>query len=227
MAHQNVLVKHALLAVTATYYLDYHPSEQVERFAQRHHWFAVELLGRELNKAHTYTPGNEEIILATVTLLNQDDVSHDRKKIRSAHDAFQVINWEHRDTSKPPKWFLAIQTVKDVLRISDPAQAYRNPENVQSSHARLHLGAQLAEEDIFASVVAPLQKPSDRRAAEVPYNWLISGETKDNTEIRGLIGMCPKLLHSFAKITTFCQELQQVCGPKTCSGKTRPLSQAN
>ena len=75
MAQTNVLVKHALLAVTATYYLDLKPSKALEDFAQKHHSVAVRQLGAALNEAVNYKPGNENIILAGIILLNQDDVS--------------------------------------------------------------------------------------------------------------------------------------------------------
>ena len=211
MAQTNVLVKHALLAVTATYYLDLKPSKALEDFAQRHHTVAVRHLGAALNAAINYKPGNENIILAGIILLNQDDVSPDSFVQNASFlstDRLQVINWEARDIIKVPKWYAALQAAKSVLRISDPAVMYRDPENIQCSKARLHLGSMLAEEDIFASVVAPLDLTL--AGQKLAFGWLIQGNLKDQTRIRGLIGMCPKLLHIFAKITQVCIELNEV-----------------
>ena len=75
MAEDNECVKHALLSMAATYVLDYAPSEKLKAKANVHHKQAVKLLNLELAKMETYKPGGEEVALAALSILNQEDVS--------------------------------------------------------------------------------------------------------------------------------------------------------
>ncbi|KAL8897114.1 MAG: hypothetical protein Q9207_007375 [Kuettlingeria erythrocarpa] len=78
MAASNHCVKHALLALSATYVLDYLPSKELERVANMHHKRAVILLSQALNNEKTYIPGGEDAVL---------------------------VNWEtDRERSKTPEW---------------------------------------------------------------------------------------------------------------------------
>jgi hypothetical protein len=87
MAEKSRCVMSALLALSATYILDFQPSEQLERVANWHHREAVRLLGEELNNQKTYQPGNEDAVIGTIVLLNQDDVS-----CVDACDKFSVLS---------------------------------------------------------------------------------------------------------------------------------------
>lgn len=75
MASGNACVKHALLALASTYVLDYLPSKELEKRANIHHKRAVILLGQELNREETYTPGSEDAVLGALVLLCHNDVS--------------------------------------------------------------------------------------------------------------------------------------------------------
>ena len=74
MAASNHCVKHALLALSATYVLDYHPSKELEKVANMHHKRAVILLGQALNNEKTYSPGGEDAVVGALVLMSQNDV---------------------------------------------------------------------------------------------------------------------------------------------------------
>jgi hypothetical protein len=75
MVSRSPCVRHALLAVAATYVLDYKPDPLLENIANEHHKEAIKLLGEDLSNHENYAPGKEEPIIAAMILLNQDDVS--------------------------------------------------------------------------------------------------------------------------------------------------------
>ena len=75
MIPESACVMHAIFAVTATYILDYEPSEDLEKLANEHHREAVRLLGLELNAPESYSPGKKNAVVAAIVLLNQDDVN--------------------------------------------------------------------------------------------------------------------------------------------------------
>ena len=75
MAESNECVKHALLFMAATYVLDYASSEKLKVKANVHHKQVVKLLNDELTKMETYKSGGEEVVLAALSILNQEDVS--------------------------------------------------------------------------------------------------------------------------------------------------------
>jgi hypothetical protein len=75
IAQKSDCVKHALLSLTASYVLDYTPSENLMKRASYHHKKATLLLGLELNKPENYEPGKEEPLLIALSLLNHEDVS--------------------------------------------------------------------------------------------------------------------------------------------------------
>lgn len=75
MAASNHCVKHALLALSTTYVLDYHPSKELEKVANMHHKRAVILLSQALNNEETYIPGNEDAVVGALALMSQNDVT--------------------------------------------------------------------------------------------------------------------------------------------------------
>ncbi|KAL8760162.1 MAG: hypothetical protein Q9184_003419 [Pyrenodesmia sp. 2 TL-2023] len=181
MAASNHCVKHALLALSATYVLDYHPSKELEQVANMHHKRAVILLSQELNDEKTYTPGGEDAVVGALALMSQND----------------LVNWEtDRERSKTPEWLTGNQIATMVLDKSDPGYRFNSPFNVQSSKARKYLGNKIAFNEILCSVAAPL--PEEKKC---PYPWLLEGNEKEVRRIDGLNGLAAKLLHTYAQIT--------------------------
>ena len=74
MAAGNACVKHALLALAATYVLDFVPSKELEKVANMHHKRAVILLSQALNDEKTYAPGAEDAVIGAMVLMSQNDV---------------------------------------------------------------------------------------------------------------------------------------------------------
>ncbi|KAL8687405.1 MAG: hypothetical protein Q9218_006414 [Villophora microphyllina] len=182
MAARNNCVKHALLALAATYVLDYLPSKELEKIANMHHKRAVITLGQALNDEKTYTPGGEDAVVGALALMSQND----------------LVNWEtDRERSKTPEWLTGNQIATMVLDKSDPGYRFNSPFNVQSSKARKYLGNKIAFNEILCSVAAPL--PEGKR--KCPYPWLLEGDEKEVRRIDGLNGLAAKLLHTYAQIT--------------------------
>ncbi|KAL8729382.1 MAG: hypothetical protein Q9166_004775 [cf. Caloplaca sp. 2 TL-2023] len=182
MAASNHCVKHALLALAATYVLDYLPSRELEKLANMHHKRAVILLSQALNDEKTYTPGGEDAVVGALALMSQND----------------LVNWEtDRERSKTPEWLTGNQIATMVLDRSDPGYRFNSPFNVQSSKARKYLGNKIAFNEILCSVAAPL--PEEKK--KCPYPWLLGGNEKEVRRIDGLNGLAAKLLHTYAQIT--------------------------
>jgi hypothetical protein len=67
--------RHAALAFSAGYMLDYAPSERLRVRANYHYKRASELLTLALKRPSTYMPGNEDAVVTAIELLYCDDVS--------------------------------------------------------------------------------------------------------------------------------------------------------
>lgn len=76
MADKNECVKHALLASTAAYVLDYLPSEKLKTRANSHYRRAADLLSRSLCDPKSQEVGKEEGLVAAILLMLCDDVSN-------------------------------------------------------------------------------------------------------------------------------------------------------
>ena len=74
MAQKDECVKHALLAMAASYVLDYSPSDSLRARANNHYKKAANLLSGALKDSRSYTVGQEESVLATLVLFSHDDV---------------------------------------------------------------------------------------------------------------------------------------------------------
>jgi hypothetical protein len=74
LADGNECVKHALLASTAAYVLDYIPRESLQRRANYHYRRAVDLLSQALRDRAAQEVGKEDTIIAALLLLSCDDV---------------------------------------------------------------------------------------------------------------------------------------------------------
>ncbi|KAI4190937.1 MAG: hypothetical protein L6R41_000456 [Letrouitia leprolyta] len=182
MAASNHCVKHALLALSTTYVLDYHPSKELEKVANMHHKRAVILLSQALNNEETYIPGNEDAVVGALALMSQND----------------LVNWEvDRERSKNPEGLTGNQIATMVLDKSDPGFRFNSPFNVQSSKARKYLGNKIAFNEILCSLAAPL--PEEKK--KCPYPWLLEGNEREVRRIDGLNGLAAKLLHTYAQIT--------------------------
>ena len=96
--------------------------------------------------------------------------------------------------------------MKYILDRSDPGYRYQKPRNAQCTPFRHHMGNLQAQDDILSAVVAPL----DPAEEECPYPWLLEGDATDVTQILGLTGTCPRVLHMFAQITNLSADLQKV-----------------
>lgn len=75
MAATSEFVKHALLALSATYVLDYQPTEAMQSRANLHFKRAVDLLGEALREPTVQEVGKEDAVIGALTLLSLDDVS--------------------------------------------------------------------------------------------------------------------------------------------------------
>jgi hypothetical protein len=75
MAVTSDLVRHAMLALAATYVLDFrHPSE-LQRRADKHHKKAVQLFGEEIRKMENYESGREfPLVAGTILYMHQQVV---------------------------------------------------------------------------------------------------------------------------------------------------------
>lgn len=74
MAQKDECVKHALLAMAASYVLDYSPSDSLRARANNHYKKAANLLSEALNDSKSYTVGQEDSVLAALVLFSHDDV---------------------------------------------------------------------------------------------------------------------------------------------------------
>ena len=74
MAQKDECVKHALLAMAASYVLDYSPSDSLRARANTHYKKAANLLSEALKDSKSYTVGQEESVLAALVLFSHDDV---------------------------------------------------------------------------------------------------------------------------------------------------------
>lgn len=75
MAEADECVKHALLALTGAYVLDYIPSTQLLERTNRHYRDAVTLITNALAQQKTHEIGKGDSIISAILLLSTDDVS--------------------------------------------------------------------------------------------------------------------------------------------------------
>ncbi|KAF2204245.1 hypothetical protein GQ43DRAFT_365052 [Delitschia confertaspora ATCC 74209] len=186
MARTNNLVRHAILALSPTYMLDYMALPEIEERAKFHHGMAVELLTKELNNLEVYDPGSgrETPIVAALILL--------------AHN--QIVNWQTwRGTQGASKWYLTATKAEYLLESSDPAYHYRDPNNVQFTKARFALGQLVCLDTVLSDPIFPLDITAGR--CRVP--WILHGTEHERLRIVGMNGLSPQLMHYFAKITFF------------------------
>jgi hypothetical protein len=74
IAANNECVKHAILALSATYILDYSNEDHIKTRANFHWKRAVHLLTRELNDSGLCEPGKEDSVVAALVLFSHNEV---------------------------------------------------------------------------------------------------------------------------------------------------------
>ncbi|KAK4185040.1 fungal-specific transcription factor domain-containing protein [Podospora australis] len=182
IAVTNKAARHALLAFATAYALDYQPTETMRERANHHYRSAVRLIEEALQREETYSPGNEDGIVAAIILVLSND----------------IVNWEsRRPKGLEPLWREGARAGRLVLDQSDPGYRYWKNQNVQCTPARTGNANWIAYTDICAQPVTPLSEEN----AGNRYSWLLAGSEKDVHRIQGITGLCPKLLHIFSQIT--------------------------
>ncbi|KAF2458504.1 fungal-specific transcription factor domain-containing protein [Lineolata rhizophorae] len=182
MVCSSPLVRHAVLALSISYVLDFSRTETLEARANLHYKRAIHLLGSEVNNALSFAPGNEDAIVGAICMLVHNE----------------CVNWEMRNGALTPKWFRAIQLAKSILSASSPGFRYQSPSNVQFSQARFQLANRVGLEYICSSLVAPLEF-GDNNKCDFP--WLLLGSERELRKVIGTTGFSSKLMHTLAQIT--------------------------
>ena len=76
MIERSELVRHAVLALSTAYILDFNPSDnKIKAKAAHHHAMAVDKLGEELNNLSIQSPGQEEAVCAAIRIMCHSEVS--------------------------------------------------------------------------------------------------------------------------------------------------------
>jgi hypothetical protein len=75
IADKNQCVNHALLALAATYVLDYKPMPQLQERANYHYKRAVELVGEAIKDPDAHEVGKEDAVVGALVILLSEDVS--------------------------------------------------------------------------------------------------------------------------------------------------------
>ncbi|KAK7413675.1 hypothetical protein QQX98_007457 [Neonectria punicea] len=186
--------RHAALAFSAGYMLDYIPTEKLRVRTNFHYKRASELLKRALNDPSVYEVGKEEGVVTALHLLWSDD----------------IVQWElRRPKSEKPRWRRGTQTGKAILDATDPGYRYWKPEHVQTTSVRRSNANMCAYAEICALPVTELH------VAEMDklYPWLLEGSEEDVREIHGGTGVCPKILHIYAQITQLSARITKSVPP--------------
>ncbi|KAH6634685.1 fungal-specific transcription factor domain-containing protein [Chaetomium sp. MPI-SDFR-AT-0129] len=190
IAVKHACARHALLALSASYVLDYEPTEEMRMRANRHYSTAVKLLEDALNSETTYAIGQDDGVVAAMILIFCNE----------------IVNWESRQPQgKEPLWRKGSRAAKLLLDRADPGYRYWKPENVQSSAARIGNANWVAYTEICAQAVAPL---AEEHTANM-FSWLLAGSEQDVHKIHGVTGVSPKLLHLCSQITYFAALLKK------------------
>ena len=110
IAAKSDCVKHAILALAATYVLDYSAEENIKTRANWHWKRAVHLLTTELRISEACKPGKENAVLAAMAIFSHNE----------------VVNWElDQAREDSPAWYRATYLAEQVLDKSDPLYLYQ------------------------------------------------------------------------------------------------------
>lgn len=77
-------MKHAILALAATYILDYSGEENVKSQANFHWKRAIHLLNRELTATESCKPGKENAVVAAMALIGHNEVGESHFSFESS-----------------------------------------------------------------------------------------------------------------------------------------------
>ncbi|KAK5659444.1 hypothetical protein OQA88_645 [Cercophora sp. LCS_1] len=183
IAVKDECVRHALLAFSTAYALDYQPGETLRRYANTHYAEAVRLLDQSLRNKDSYSAGKEDGVIAAT-----------------------IVNWEsRRPKGEEPLWREGSRAARMILDRSDPGYRYYKSENVQCSRARRGNANWIAYTDICAQPVTPLTEENTQNL----YSWLLAGSREQVHEIQDMTGVCSKLLHVFSQITHLAALMKQ------------------
>ncbi|KAI1194150.1 fungal-specific transcription factor domain-containing protein [Nemania serpens] len=182
MAEKNALVRHCILAVAASYVLDWYFNAEIEQRANYHFAKALALLNDELKNCDFHIPGNGETLVASIILF--------------CH--IENINWDHGGPKETfPKWYKGTSLAERILDTSNPAIKYRHSLNVQFTPARAQLANRICIDSVFSDCVFSL----DPNPGKCRYLWLNHGNHRDKRKIIGFTGLSPELMHHLVKIT--------------------------
>ncbi|KAF2970095.1 hypothetical protein GQX73_g3416 [Xylaria multiplex] len=163
--------RHAALAFSAGYMLDYAPNERFRIRANFHYKRASELLTLALKDPTIYEIGKGDAI---------------------------IVQWElRRPKTVKPRWRCGSQTAKAILDATDPGYRYWRLENVQTTTVRRSNANMCAYVEVCALPVTELQIMDFDKL----YPWLLEGSEEEVREIHGGTGVCPKVMHIYAQIT--------------------------
>lgn len=205
--------RHAALAFSAGYLLDYLPSEKLRVRANFHYKRATELLTLALSDPSLHMFGHEDGVVTALHLFWSDDVRQRHYPTCLNHNicspccAEQIVQWElRRPRNEKPRWRLGTLTAKAILDNTDPGYRYWRPQNVQATSIRRSNANMCAYAEICALPITRLCIADIDKL----YPWLLEGSERDVREIYGGTGVCPKLLHVYAQITQLSSRLLKV-----------------
>jgi hypothetical protein len=183
MLSGSPVFKHSLLSLSCTYILDYKPSELLRKVGNDHYRKAVALLSELLRDPKAQDVGKADDIIGAISLLNMHD----------------VVQWELRRLhDQLPRWLEGARLGCKILDATDTGHRYYNPKNVQADKARVSNTITIGRVAVLALLFAPLDVANTEHEQ---FGWLLYGEPKDMYRIHGSCGFCPKIMHTFAKIT--------------------------
>ncbi|EGD94244.1 hypothetical protein TESG_01765 [Trichophyton tonsurans CBS 112818] len=181
MAQHDECVKHAVVALSGSYLLDYNSQQGLRDRVNYHYDQAKQMISVALRSRQNQDIGQGDNLVAAIMLLLVDD----------------CVNWELRINNAEPNWILAARLAKSILDNSDPGYRYWRPDNTQYSAARHGYANWVALACILSELVTPLACRGNPNA----YGWLLAGTQKESWKINGGTGLCPKLLHIISQIT--------------------------
>jgi hypothetical protein len=184
--------KHALLALSCTYILDYKPDEGLRLAGNKHYKKAVTLLSQKLKDPQEQAVGKADDLIAAISLLNMAD----------------VVTWElRRRHDQIPRWLEGARLACRLLDATDTGHRYYHPAYVQASRTRVSNTITIGRAAILALLFAPLDISNTNNEQ---FGWLLYGGPTEISRIHGSCGFCPKIMHIFAKITHLSTQMFEV-----------------
>ncbi|KAL2756035.1 hypothetical protein ACRALDRAFT_2103886, partial [Sodiomyces alcalophilus JCM 7366] len=184
IADGNACVRHAMLALSSTYVLDYKPDEKIRQASNAHYERAVTLLSDALKDQRELRPGGSVGTVAAIALL----------------DMLDVVSPEHRRSKDQlPRWLEGARMACRLLDATDPGHRYWNAANIQTSQAWVANTIISSRAAILALPMTPLNPAN---TGDQQFQWLLShGNEREARRIHGACGFSPRLLHRIAQVT--------------------------